>query len=111
MLNHVRSSWRRRRIVRQDPVPVVPEARETSLGPVDTSGPLRGALRSLPPGQRAVLYLRFCEDLSEAETARLLGCAVGTVKSQAHAGLRRLRASMPSLLNDADRDADSEVGE
>ena len=48
------------------------------------------ALRAMPPRTRAVLVLRYWEDLSEAETAELLGCSVGTVKSQASRGLRKL---------------------
>ena len=43
---------------------------------------LRAALLALGPRQRAAVVLRFYEDLSEAETAEILGCAVGTVKSQ-----------------------------
>jgi RNA polymerase sigma-70 factor (sigma-E family) len=53
---------------------------------------LRG-LAALPARQRAVLVLRYFEDLSEAQTAVLLRCSVGTVKSQAARGLARLRAS------------------
>jgi RNA polymerase sigma-70 factor (sigma-E family) len=49
------------------------------------------ALRQLPPRQRAVLLLRYWEGLSEAETAAMLGCAEGTVKSAAARGLARLR--------------------
>jgi RNA polymerase sigma-70 factor (sigma-E family) len=49
------------------------------------------ALASLPPGQRAVLVLRYWEDLSNAEIAATLRCDVGTVKSQASRGLHRLR--------------------
>ncbi|APU13484.1 MULTISPECIES: SigE family RNA polymerase sigma factor [Actinoalloteichus] len=49
------------------------------------------ALRELPPRMRAVIVLRYFEDLTEAETARALGCAVGTVKSQTSLGLTRLR--------------------
>ena len=49
------------------------------------------ALARLPRGQRAVLVLRFYEDLTEAETARVLDCSVGTVKSQSAKGLAKLR--------------------
>ncbi len=50
-------------------------------------------LAGLPPRQRTVLVLRYYNDLSEAEIADLLGCSVGTVKSQASRGLARLRCS------------------
>jgi RNA polymerase sigma-70 factor (sigma-E family) len=50
------------------------------------------ALRTLPPGQRAVLVARFWDDQSVEETARLLGCSTGTVKSQTARGLTALRA-------------------
>jgi RNA polymerase sigma-70 factor (sigma-E family) len=49
------------------------------------------ALAMLPPRQRAVLVLRYWEQHSEAESAELLGCSVGTVKSTASRGLTRLR--------------------
>ncbi len=49
------------------------------------------ALARLPPGQRAVLVLRYYEDLSEAQTAAVLGCSVGSVKAQASRALTRLR--------------------
>ena len=49
------------------------------------------ALAQLPPRMRAVLVLRYWEDLSEQTTADLLGCSVGAVKSQASRGLARLR--------------------
>ena len=56
------------------------------------------ALASLPRGQRAVVVLRFYEDLTEAQTAEALGITVGTVKSQtsrALSALRSLRAHRP----------------
>ena len=52
---------------------------------------LMRALATLPPRQRAVLVLRYFNDLSEAEIADALGCSLGTVKSQASRGLARLR--------------------
>ena len=52
---------------------------------------VHGLLPSLPPRQRAVLVLRFYADLTETVTAELLGCSVGTVKSQTAKGLRKLR--------------------
>jgi RNA polymerase sigma-70 factor (sigma-E family) len=51
------------------------------------------ALATLPPRQRAVLVLRYFEQLSEAETAEVLGCSLGTVKSSASRGLQRLRGT------------------
>jgi RNA polymerase sigma-70 factor (sigma-E family) len=55
---------------------------------------LLGALALLPPRQRAVLVLRYFEDLSEAQTAQTLGCSLGTVKSTASRGLARLREAL-----------------
>jgi RNA polymerase sigma-70 factor (sigma-E family) len=52
---------------------------------------LFAALRQLPPKQRAVIALRYLEDLTEPETAAVLGCAVGTVKSQSSSALAKLR--------------------
>ncbi|SCF18334.1 RNA polymerase sigma-70 factor, sigma-E family [Micromonospora haikouensis] len=54
------------------------------------------ALLGLPPRMRAVLVLRYWEDLPEAQIAEALRCSVGTVKSQASRGLARLRAVLPA---------------
>jgi RNA polymerase sigma-70 factor (sigma-E family) len=58
------------------------------------------ALATLPPGQRAVLVLRYFDDLSEGQTAQMLGCSVGTVKSQAARALDRLRAAVGATSSD-----------
>ncbi|MFI6515494.1 SigE family RNA polymerase sigma factor [Spirillospora sp. NPDC050679] len=60
---------------------------------------LRQALGRLTAKQRSVIVLRFYEDRSEAETARLLGCSVGTVKSQTRRALDRLRVLEPGLAD------------
>lgn len=54
---------------------------------------LLDALAELPRGQRAVVVLRYFDDLTERQAAEVLGVSVGTVKSQAHAALARLRVS------------------
>jgi RNA polymerase sigma-70 factor (sigma-E family) len=54
------------------------------------------ALKTLPTRQRAVIALRYYEDMSEADIARTLGCSVGTVKSQASKALAKLRLIVPS---------------
>lgn len=58
---------------------------------VDDRDQLVRLLRELPAGQRTAIVLRYWEELSEAESARLMGCSVGYVKSAASRGLRRLR--------------------
>jgi RNA polymerase sigma-70 factor (ECF subfamily) len=85
-------SWRRRGATRESATDRVPDqpVPELSAAVLDRVL-LRQALQSLSPGQRAVLVLRFYEDLSERQTAELLGCSVGTVKSQTARGLAALR--------------------
>jgi RNA polymerase sigma-70 factor (sigma-E family) len=61
---------------------------------------LRDALTTLSPRQRAVLVLRYLDDLTEAATAEALGISLGTVKSHARDGLARLREQAPGLLID-----------
>jgi RNA polymerase sigma-70 factor (sigma-E family) len=59
---------------------------------------LRAALDRLAPRQRAVVVLRYFEDLSESQTADILGVSVGTVKSQTRDALARLRRAIPDLV-------------
>lgn len=81
-----RLKWRR-----ESPAEYVPDSQAPVAEPHDDRDVLVAALRRLPPRQRAVVVLRYWEDLSIEETAGLLGCAVGTVKSQTAKGLATLR--------------------
>lgn len=94
MLNQMSRQWKRSR--REVPMEQVPDG-PSNAGPIRAveHADLWAAIRSLPPRMRAVLVLRHLEDLSEAETAEALGCTVGTVKSQTHDALARLRAVLP----------------
>jgi RNA polymerase sigma-70 factor (sigma-E family) len=68
-----------------------PAAGVEDLAVVDMRDQLVRLLHQLPPRQRAVIVLRYWEQRTEAETAALLGCSEGTVKSATSRGLRRLR--------------------
>lgn len=87
------SRWRRVRS-RETVTDRVPDVGLTDAsGSVEDHDQVRRALASLPPRQRAVLVLRYLDDLSEQETAAALGCSVGTVKSTSHKALAKLRES------------------
>jgi RNA polymerase sigma-70 factor (sigma-E family) len=87
-------SWRRRRVPDETPVASLPE---TTSASVDVAGGLAARdemwqlLGLLPVRQRAVLVLRFYEDLSDVDIAALLGCSAVTVRSHASKALARLR--------------------
>lgn len=68
-----------------------PEAQPDQTAPVEQRDQLVRLLRDLPPRQRTAIVLRYWEDLTEAEAARLMGCSVGTVKAATSRGLSRLR--------------------
>jgi RNA polymerase sigma-70 factor (sigma-E family) len=88
--------WRRRRVL-ENPVEQVPDAAGVTREDIDLRLALDGALHQLTPHQRAVVVLRFYDDLTERQTADALGCSVGTVKSQAHRALARLREIVPGV--------------
>ncbi len=86
---------RRRPSRRERPSESLPEA--ASTGSDDGTGhrhQLVAALRQVPPGQRAVLVLRFFDDLSVEQTAEALGTSAGNVKSQTSRGLVTLRHAL-----------------
>ncbi|HEX3487774.1 MAG TPA: SigE family RNA polymerase sigma factor [Streptosporangiaceae bacterium] len=68
-----------------------PQQAFDATGDVDLRDALVRLLWQLPARQRAVLVLRYWEQLTDVETAEVLGCAVGTVKSAASRGLSRMR--------------------
>jgi RNA polymerase sigma-70 factor (sigma-E family) len=90
------SAWRRQlRLLR----PALSAAAADPFAEVEARDSLVRLLRQLPPRQRAVIVARYWEQLSEAEAAQALGCSVGTVKSAAARGLRRLR-ELSSITRD-----------
>jgi RNA polymerase sigma-70 factor (sigma-E family) len=98
LVNESVSRWRRRRW-RETSTESLPELGDSGVD-VDTRLALRQALGRLAPRQRAVIVLRYFDDLTETQTADLLQISVGTVKSQSRDALARLRALVPDL--DAD---------
>jgi RNA polymerase sigma-70 factor (sigma-E family) len=100
LYNDFVSAWRRRR-VREEPGVEHLDAAAAADESADVVRrlALQDALATLPRRQRAVLVLRYFEDQTEAQAAELLGCSIGTVKSQAHHALARLRTSAPELAD------------
>lgn len=100
------SWWRRARRVPEVRLEWLPEsAVPDHSGDVVLTVAVRRALNRLAPKQRAVLVLRYFEDLTEAEAAEVLGCRVGTVKSQVRDALARLRTLAPELSEPAGEEA------
>ena len=85
--------WRRRRWSGKVPSAVVPEPPAAGDGAADADlrDVLVRALQALPQRQRAVVVLRYFEDLTERDTATALGCSVGSVKTHASRAMARLR--------------------
>jgi RNA polymerase sigma-70 factor (ECF subfamily) len=111
VLVNQRISWWRRRRVAEEPTGELPEIPvPDGVGTLVERDELWRALQQLPPRVRAVLVLRYWEDQSEAETARLLNCTVGTVKSQASRGLHRLREVLGGTASHRPDAADLRAG-
>jgi RNA polymerase sigma-70 factor (sigma-E family) len=100
MYNLQVSRWRRRHFaeMRTGRVPEGRDHRDEASDAVNRLA-LRQALGTLPVRQRAAVILRYFEDCSEAETAEILGCRVGTVKSHLSRAVARLREQLPDLID------------
>lgn len=94
MVNAHLSGWRRSRHEAGLPEGFDVATRNDETASYDDQDQLARALAVLPPRQRAVIVLRYYAGFSEAEIAETLGCAAGTVKSQASKALQRLRAEL-----------------
>jgi RNA polymerase sigma-70 factor (sigma-E family) len=110
LVNLAKDRWRtlRRRVTEVAGVAVDASLPETPEDDLLEREHLLAAVRELPAGQRAVLVLRFFDDLSVAETAAALDCSEGTVKSQTSRALVRMRAVLDQPTHertnaDADR--------
>ena len=86
------ASWRRLRVTQEIVfLPAYDPAGPDPTADVAERERIKAALATLPRRMRAVIVLRYAEDLSEATTAEALGCSVFTVRSQTQRGLARLR--------------------
>ena len=100
ILYNQRISWWRRTVSRPEYLTAdLPEAvpRDDLAADSTLKIAVAQALGQLTAKQRAVMVLRYFEDLPEAEVAEILGCSVGTVRSQTHRTLARLRVVCPDL--------------
>ncbi|MCW2913187.1 MAG: polymerase, sigma-24 subunit, subfamily [Actinomycetia bacterium] len=104
LVNLLISRARRWKVLREIHMARLPEVPTVApIHAVELRGELMDELRLLGPRQRAVLVLRYWEDLSEIEIAKVLGCSVGTVKSQASRGLAKLRERLDVNLTPTGR--------
>ena len=106
MVNENNSLWRRGWKKREYATESIPETWANDVYDDGTRGAVWAAVQTLPKKARAVVVLRYYEQLSEAETAEILGISVGTVKSQASRALAALRERAPELhprINEEER--------
>ncbi len=99
VLYHEQVSWWRRASRRRETLvhPLPDTSSADPSGDTDLRIEMREALLRLTPKQRAVLVLRYFDDMSETQVADVLGCSVGTVRSQTHRAVARLRILAPEL--------------
>ncbi len=90
LVNHWKKSLRRKAVERRFQA-AIPHSRLGERDDLDDRDLLWRAIRSLPGRQRACVVLRYYEDLSERDTADVLGCSIGTVKSHTSRAISRLR--------------------
>jgi RNA polymerase sigma-70 factor (sigma-E family) len=95
VLVNAHTSWRRRLSTTEQVVESVPDRAATPAQDGDEQ--LRTALRELPVRMRTAVVLRYFEDLSEQQTAALMGCSPSTVNTHTVRGLARLRAALAAL--------------
>lgn len=93
LVNLVRSAHRRKAVAlrHEERTPPDPGIQPSGAGNVDDWLLVSDALRELPPVRRAAIVMRYYEDMSEADIARVLDRPVNTIKSDIHRGLKRLR--------------------
>jgi RNA polymerase sigma factor (sigma-70 family) len=84
--------------LRHHPIPVRPDPEDLALLRIQ-SGTMREALLTLKPRERAVLALRYQQDLAFAQIALLLGCPEATVRTWCHRALETLRTQMGGVQN------------
>ncbi|GAA2060564.1 SigE family RNA polymerase sigma factor [Catenulispora yoronensis] len=97
LINQNKNRFRKRR-VDEDLTDAPPDrGSEDPTAHLEQRALLWAALAALPKRQREVVVLRYWEDYSEAQTAAILGCSVGTVKSQAAKALAKLRTHTVAL--------------
>ncbi len=100
------ASWWRRRWRGELPAAQLPETtgQVDEVGSANARHDVRRALAALSRRQRAVVVLRYFDDRTESETAQVMGCSVGAVKSHHARAIRAVRGS-PLLETDAQQEA------
>jgi RNA polymerase sigma-70 factor (sigma-E family) len=107
VMYHLQVSWWRRRRVRENLAATVPDLVSVTDPDVETRLALRAALLLLSERQRAVIVLRYFDDLTESATAKVLGLTLGAVKTHARRGLERLRELVPDVVEAPERHRDT----